>query len=57
MYITGKVLKVVKFSNNLEADRKTIHDALSAVKHTGATDAFAFRQVTAHDKPAGHDAV
>ena len=32
-------------------------DALPAVKHTGATGAFAFRQVTARGKPAGYDAV
>jgi len=57
MYIASKALKTVKFSGNLEADRKAIRDALPAVKHTGATGAFAFRQVTARGKPAGYDAV
>jgi branched-chain amino acid transport system substrate-binding protein len=57
LYIASKALKAVKFSGNLEADRKAIRDALPAVKHTGATGAFAFRQVTARGKPAGYDAV
>ncbi|MBP3072057.1 ABC transporter substrate-binding protein, partial [Acinetobacter baumannii] len=57
MNIASKALKTVKFSGNLEADRKAIRDALPAVKHTGATGAFAFRQVTARGKPAGYDAV
>lgn len=57
MHIAAQALKTVKFSGNLEADRKAIRDALPAVKHTGATGAFAFRQVTARGKPAGYDAV
>ena len=57
MQILKQALGKVKLSGNLEADRKSLRDALPSVTYTGATGAFKFRQVTAKDgKPAGYDA-
>ena len=56
-YIVTQALKNVKISGKLEADRKALHDALPAVKWTGATGSFSFRQAQARGKPAGYDAV
>lgn len=57
LYIVSQALKTVKLTGKLEADRKALHDALPAVKWTGATGAFNFRQAQARGKPAGYDAV
>lgn len=57
LYIVTQALKTVKVSGKLEADRKALHDALPAVKWTGATGSFSFRQAQARGKPAGYDAV
>jgi branched-chain amino acid transport system substrate-binding protein len=55
--IVATALGKVKLSGNLEADRKTLRDALPSVTHTGATGAFKFRQAMTKDgKPAGYDA-
>jgi branched-chain amino acid transport system substrate-binding protein len=57
LHIVATALGKVKLSGNLEADRKSLRDALPGVTHTGATGAFKFRQATAKDgKPAGYDA-
>jgi branched-chain amino acid transport system substrate-binding protein len=57
MNIVATALGKIKLSGNLEADRKTLRDALPSVTHTGATGAFKFRQTMTKDgKPAGHDA-
>ncbi len=57
MNIAALALAKVKWSGNLEADRKAVRDALPGVTYTGATGAFKFRQTTARDgKPAGYDA-
>ena len=57
MNIVAATLGKIKLTGNLEADRKTLRDALPAATHTGATGAFKFRQATAKDgKPAGYDA-
>ncbi|MDP9044697.1 MAG: ABC transporter substrate-binding protein [Pseudomonadota bacterium] len=57
MNIAALALAKVKWSGNLEADRKAVRDALPGVTYTGATGAFKFRQTAARDgKPAGYDA-
>jgi branched-chain amino acid transport system substrate-binding protein len=57
MNIVATALAKVKFTGNVEADRKALRDALPSVTHVGATGAFKFRQTTARDgKPAGYDA-
>ncbi len=57
MYIVTEALKSTKLTGNLAADRAALRDALPAVKHVGATGAFAFRRAMAKDgKPAGYDA-
>jgi len=58
VYIVAQALKKVKQTGKLDADRKTLRDALPGTQWTGATGPFKFRQVTARDgKPAGYDAV
>ena len=57
MHITAVALKGIKLSGDLNKDRAAVRDALPAVKWTGATGAFSFRQ--AKDKAgnaAGFDA-
>jgi branched-chain amino acid transport system substrate-binding protein len=57
MYIVADALKKTKLTGVLAADRAALRDALPTVKITGATGAFAFRQVKDKDgKPAGYDA-
>ena len=57
MYVVAEALKKTKITGNLAADRTALRDALPAVKHTGATGAFAFRRATDRaGKPAGYDA-
>jgi branched-chain amino acid transport system substrate-binding protein len=56
MYIVAQALKNSKRSGDLAADRTALRDALPAVKWTGATGGFAFRQAEAKGKPAGYDA-
>ncbi|MBS0339736.1 MAG: ABC transporter substrate-binding protein [Proteobacteria bacterium] len=57
MYIAAQALKNTKLSGKLAADRAALRDALPAVKWTGATGAFQFRQVSDKaGKPAGYDA-
>ena len=57
MNIVATALGKIKLSGNLEADRKTLRDALPSVTHTGATGAFKFKQsMTKDGKPAGYDA-
>jgi branched-chain amino acid transport system substrate-binding protein len=58
MYIVAQALKKIKITGKLEADRKSLRDALPGIQWTGATGPFKFRQVTGRDgKPAGYDAV
>ncbi|HVR15909.1 MAG TPA: ABC transporter substrate-binding protein, partial [Candidatus Limnocylindrales bacterium] len=58
MYIAAQALKKIKLTGQLEADRKTLRDALPAVQWSGATGPFKFRQAVGRDgKPAGYDAV
>jgi len=58
MYIVAQALKKIKLTGKLEADRKSLRDALPGVQWTGATGPFKFRQVAGRDgKPAGYDAV
>jgi len=58
LHIVAQALKKTKLTGKLEADRKALRDALPAVRWTGATGPFKFRQVTGRDgKPAGYDAV
>jgi ABC-type branched-chain amino acid transport systems, periplasmic component len=58
MYIAAQALKKIKVTGQLEADRKTLRDALPAVQWSGATGPFKFRQAVGRDgKPAGYDAV
>lgn len=58
MYIVAQALKKIKLTGKLEADRKTLRDALPAVQWSGATGPFKFRRVVGRDgKPAGYDAV
>jgi len=57
LHIASEALRKVKLSGDLAKDRAALRDALPAVKISGATGAFSFRQVT--DKsgaPAGYDA-
>jgi branched-chain amino acid transport system substrate-binding protein len=57
MYIVAEALKKTKLTGVLATDRAALRDALPTVKITGATGAFAFRQVKDKDgKPAGYDA-
>jgi branched-chain amino acid transport system substrate-binding protein len=58
MYIVAQALKKIKMTAKLEADRKSLRDALPGIQWTGVTGPFKFRQVTGRDgKPAGYDAV
>jgi branched-chain amino acid transport system substrate-binding protein len=58
MYIVAHALKKIKMTGKLEADRKSLRDALPGIQWTGVTGPFKFRQVTGRDgKPAGYDAV
>src|SRR6476619_3919277 len=58
MYIAAQAMRKLKFAANLDADRRALRDALPAVKWSGATGPFKFRQATGRDgKPAGYDAV
>ncbi|MBN9475441.1 MAG: ABC transporter substrate-binding protein [Burkholderiales bacterium] len=58
MHIVAEALKKVKLSGKLQADRDALQAALPAVKITGATGAFQFRQAKgAAGKPGGYDAV
>jgi branched-chain amino acid transport system substrate-binding protein len=58
MYIAAEALKKIKLTGKLEADRKALRDTLPAIRRTGATGPFKFRQVTdPNRKPAGYDAV
>ncbi len=58
LYIVAQALKSVKVSGNVSADRKALQAALPAVKWTGATGAFHFRQAPGRSgKPGGYDAV
>jgi branched-chain amino acid transport system substrate-binding protein len=58
IYIVAQALKKTKLTGKLEADRKSLRDALPATQWTGATGPFKFRQVNGRDgKPAGYDAV
>jgi len=57
MYIAAQALKATKRTGDLNADRLALRDALPAVKWSGATGAFEFRQATDRaGKPAGYDA-
>jgi len=57
-YIVTQALGKVSLTGKLEADRKALHDALPAVKWSGATGSFSFRQAAGKGgKPAGYDAV
>jgi branched-chain amino acid transport system substrate-binding protein len=57
MNIVAGALAKVKFTGNLEEDRKAIRDALPSATYVGATGAFKFRQTKGRDgKPAGYDA-
>lgn len=58
IYIVAQALKKIKMTGKLEADRKSLRDALPGIQWTGVTGPFKFRQVTGRDgKPAGYDAV
>src|SRR5688572_294528 len=58
IYIVAQALKKIKITGKLEADRKSLRDALPAIQWTGATGPFKFRQVAGRDgRPAGYDAV
>ena len=58
MYIVAEALKKTKMSGKLEADRRSLREALPAIQWAGATGSFKFRQVNGRDsKPAGYDAV
>ena len=58
MYIAAQALKKIKLTGQLEADRKTLRDALPTAQWSGATGPFKFRQAVGRDgKPAGYDAV
>ena len=58
MHIVAQALKKLKLTGKLDADRKTLRDALPATEFSGATGPFKFRQVTGRGgKPAGYDAV
>ena len=57
LHILVEALKTVKLSGDLAADRPALRNALPAVKWTGATGAFQFRQAKDRaGKPAGYDA-
>jgi branched-chain amino acid transport system substrate-binding protein len=57
MNIVALALAKVKFTGNLEEDRKAVREALPAATFVGATGAFKFRQTKSRDgKPAGYDA-
>jgi len=58
MYILAQALKKTKLSGKVEADRKSLRDALPAAQWSGATGPFKFRQAVGRDgKSAGYDAV
>jgi branched-chain amino acid transport system substrate-binding protein len=57
MYIVAQALKTVALSGKPETDRQALQAALPAVKWTGATGAFQFRQAPGKGRPAGYDAV
>jgi branched-chain amino acid transport system substrate-binding protein len=58
MYILAQALKKTKLTGKLEADRKSLRDALPAAQWSGATGPFKFRQAVGRDgKSAGYDAV
>ncbi len=57
MHIAAQAIGKVKLSGDLAKDRSALRDALPAVKWTGATGNFAFRQANDKSgKPAGYDA-
>jgi branched-chain amino acid transport system substrate-binding protein len=58
MYLVAQALKKMKWTGQLDSDRKALRDALPAAQWSGATGPFKFRQVKDKDgKPAGYDAV
>ncbi|MBU6492345.1 MAG: ABC transporter substrate-binding protein [Burkholderiales bacterium] len=58
MHIAVQAMKQVKFNGNLPAERTALRNALPAVKWTGATGPFAFREAMGRGgKPAGYDAL
>ena len=58
MYILAQALKKTKLTGKVEADRKSLRDALPAAQWSGATGPFKFRQAVGRDgKSAGYDAV
>lgn len=58
MHIAVQAMKQVKFTGNLQAERTALRDALPAIKWTGATGPFAFREAKGRGgKPAGYDAL
>ncbi|TAL57034.1 ABC transporter substrate-binding protein [Pandoraea sp.] len=58
MHIAVQAMKQVKFNGNLAAERTALRNALPAVKWTGATGPFAFREAMGRGgKPAGYDAL
>ncbi len=58
MYILAQALKKTKLTGKVEADRKSLRDALPAAQWSGATGPFKFGQAVGRDgKSAGYDAV
>jgi len=58
MYILAQALKKTKLTGKVEADCKSLRDALPAAQWSGATGPFKFRQAVGRDgKSAGYDAV